>query len=138
MVSNFIRSYLLKITHKTSLISWATSFGLINSICLFMISYSFYDLFHNKIIYFLITKISNLTFYVYLIHIFVINNIFKEYRIDKKINKNTEIIKGIIIYYIKGISFVFISSLLISYLISIILNLIYNSKKILDEKIKNK
>ena len=91
---NILRSYLIKVIGDTFLIKWYTSFGIINVFCLFMFAYSFNDFLYNKMIYFIITKISSMTFYIYLIHIFIINNIFKAYHIDKKFHKNSKSIKG--------------------------------------------
>ncbi len=135
--NNILRTYVINKTKKISLISWSTSFGIINNFILFIFVYSFDDILHYKILYFIITKIGSATFYIYLIHGFVINNIFKEYKIDKKFNKNTESIKGIMKYNIYSVLFIFSFSLFISFGILIIKNLIFTSKKILYKKIKN-
>ena len=135
--NNFLRAYIINKTRKTSFISWGTSFGLINNFILFIFVYSFNDILHYKILYFIITKTSSMTFYIYLIHYFVINNIFKKYKIDKKFNKNTESINGIIKYNIYSVLFVFSFSLLFSLGILILKNLIFVSKNILYKKLKN-
>ena len=136
--NNFLRSYIINKTRQTSFISWSTSFGIINNFILFIFVYSFNDILHYKILYFIITKMGSMTFYIYLIHGFIINNIFKEYKIDKKFNKNTKTIKGIIKYNIYSVLFIFSFSLLISLVISMIKNLMFASKKIFYKKLKNK
>jgi hypothetical protein len=65
--NNFLRAYIINKTRKTSFIHWGTSFGLINNFILFIFVYSFNDILHYKILYFIITKISSMTFYIYLI-----------------------------------------------------------------------
>ena len=135
--NNFLRAYIINKTRKTSFIHWGTSFGLINNFILFIFVYSFNDILHYKILYFIITKISSITFYIYLIHYFVINNIFKKYKIDKKFNKNTESINGIIKYNICSVLFVFSFSLLFSLGILMLKNLIFVSKYVLYKKLKN-
>ena len=72
-----------------------------------MFAYSFNDFLYNKIIYIIITKISSKTFYIYLIHIFVINSIFKAYNIDQKFHKNSKSIKGHFKYQIYSVFFIF-------------------------------
>lgn len=67
IVNNYLRCYIIKSTGKIFFIMWHTSFGIINVFFLFVFTYSFYDFLNNKIIYFIITKISSMTFYIYLI-----------------------------------------------------------------------
>jgi len=133
---NILRSYLIKKIGDTFLIKWYTSFGIINGFCLFMFAYSFHDFLYNKIVYFIITKISSMTFYIYLIHIFIINNIFRAYQIDKKFHKNSKTIKGHIKYQIYSILFVFIFSLLFAFGISILKNIIFFSLRLFFKKVK--
>ena len=135
--NNLLRSYIINKTKKTTFISWSTSFGIINNFILFIFVYSFNDILHYKILYFIINKISSMTFYIYLIHIFVIHNIFEEYKIDKTFNKNTESLKGIIKYNICSVLFIFSFSLLFSLGIIMIKKIIFTSKKILYKKLKN-
>ena len=118
--NNYLRCYLIKLTGKLFFIKWYTSFGIINVFFLFMFAYSFYDFLNNKIIYCIITKISSMTFYIYLIHIFVMNDIFKAYRFNKKFHKKYYSIKDIFYYQFYSIFFVFIVSLIISVGIMII------------------
>ena len=70
--NNILRTYIINKTKKISFISWSTSFGIINNFILFIFVYSFDDILHYKILYFIITKIGSVTFYIYLIHVFVI------------------------------------------------------------------
>ena len=133
---NFLRSYLIKIIGDTFLIKWYTSFGIINSFCLFIFVYSFNDLLYNKIAYFIITKIGSMTFYIYLIHNFIIRNIFKAYQIDKKFHKNSKSIKGNIKYQIYSVLFIFISSLIISIGISILKIFLLSFIKLFLKKLK--
>ena len=112
--NNYLRCYLIKKTGELTFIMWYTSFGIINGFFLFMFAYSFYDFLNNKVIYFIITKISSMTFYIYLVHIFVISNIFRAYRFDKKFHKKYYSVKDIFYYQSFSVFFVFIVSLIIS------------------------
>ena len=134
---NILRSFLIKIIGDTFLIKWYTSFGIINVFCLIMFVYSFNDFLYNKIVYFIITKISSMTFYIYLIQDFVISNIFKAYQIDKKFHKNSKSIKGHIKYQIYSVLFIFIFSLLFSIGISILKKLIFCFLRFFFKKVKN-
>ena len=134
---NIFRSYLIKIIGDTFLIKWYTSFGLINVFCLFIFAYSFNDFLYNKIVYFIITKINSMTFYIYLIHIFIINNIFRAYHIDIKFHKNSKSIKGHIKYQIYSVLFIFIISLLFSIVISLLKKFIFFCLKLFFKKVKN-
>jgi len=147
IVINYLRSKIIFLTERILLINWYSSFGIINGFLLFIFAFSFNDILHNKIIYFLITKISSFTFYIYLIHLFVVNNIFKVYEIDKKFTKNSQSIRGLIYYQINSILFVFLVSLFIAILISIFISFInflikkfiffiFNIKKLLFYKEK--
>jgi surface polysaccharide O-acyltransferase-like enzyme len=138
---NFLRTYLIIFTGKIYFIWWSTGFGIINGFCLFMIVYSFYDYLHYKFIYLIITKISSMTYYIYLIHKFVINNIFKFYKIDKKFYKkfykNSKSMKGLIYYQTNSILFIFFISLIFSFGIDIFIKYLLYFKKLIEKKIKN-
>ena len=123
---NYLRSKLIYSTGQICFIYWYSSFGIINGFFLFIFAFSLNDVLHNKILYFLITKISNLTFYIYLIHIFVINNIFKAYKIDRKFNKKNRSIKTLIKYQTYSTIYIFVISLLFSIFINILKILINN------------
>ena len=133
---NILRSYLIQIIGDTFLIKWYTSFGIINGFCLFMFVYSFNDFLYNKIVYFIITKISSMTFYIYLIHNFIIYNIFRAFQIDIKFHKNSKSIKGHIKYQIYSVLFIFFISLLFSIGISILKKLIFCFLRLFIKKIK--
>lgn len=136
--NNYLRTYLIKNTKEFSFMKWHTSFGFINCLFLFMFAYSFYDFLNNKIIYFIIIKISSMTFYIYLIHLFVIKNIFQAYGFDLKFGKNYKSINDIFYYQIYSVFFVFIISLFISIGISIFIYILFFFKKLLlHKKIKD-
>lgn len=129
--NNYIRSKIIKYTGKTLLIKWYTSFGILNCFFLFLFAYSIYDFLNNKIIFFIITIISNMTFNIYLIHMFVVNNIFKAYRIGKIYNK-----KGVFYYQIYSVFFVFSISFIFSIIIKICKSILFSFKKLFLKKIK--
>ena len=133
---NILRSYFIKIIGDTFLIKWYTSFGIINVFCLFMFVYSFNGFLYNKIVYFIITKISSMTFYIYLIHNFIIYNIFRAFQIDIKFHKNSKSIKGHIKYQIYSVLFIFFISLLFSIGISILKKFIFSFLQLFIKKIK--
>ena len=135
--NNYLRCYLIKRTGELTFILWHSSFSLINCFFLFIFVYSFHDFLHNKFIYFIITNISNKTFYIYLIHLFVKNNIFQAFKFNAKFYKKYFEIKDIIFYQSYSIFFVFTFSLFISIGILIYINIFDFVKQMLIKKKKN-
>jgi len=137
---NYLRSKIIFITKRIIFIKWYSSFGIINGFFLFIFAYSLNDILHNKILYFLITKISSFTYYIYLIHPFVIDNVFRKYKLDKKLTKNYHSIKALIFYQTISTILVFINSLFISiflsFLIKIFCKIINYINKLFFEKEK--
>ena len=134
--NNYLRSYLIKKTGELIFIKWYSSFGLINCFFLFIFVYSIYDFLNNKIIYFIITNISNKTFYIYLVHVFVMNNIFRAFNFDKKFYKKNFNLKNIIYYQSYSVFIVFTFSLFISIGFLIYINIFDFLKKMLIKKTK--
>ena len=132
--NNYLRCYLIKKTGELTFINWHSSFSLINCFFLFIFVYSFYDFLNNKIIYFIIINISNKTFYIYLIHLFVINNIYKTFNFDKKFYKKYYELKDIIYFQSYSVFIVFIFSLFISIGFLIYINIFDFLKKMLIKK----
>jgi hypothetical protein len=140
---NYLRSKIIYTTNRIILIKWYSSFGIINGFLLFIFAYSFNDILYNKKLYFLITKISGFTYYIYLVHIFVINNVFRKYKLEKKLKKNYQTIKTLIYYQTISIFFVFLISLIFSIFIRLLikmLKIILESLRnlVLKKKLKNK
>ena len=69
---------------------------------------------------------------------FIINNIFRAYKIDKKFHKNSKSIKEQIKYQIYSVLFIFIFSLLFAIGISIIKNFIFFCLRLFFKKVKYK
>ena len=77
-----------------------------------------------------------MTFNIYLIHMFVVNNIFKAYRIGKIFNKNNKTFRGVFYYQIYSVFFVFSISFIFSIIIKICKSILFSFKKLFLKKIK--